>query len=205
MPGFNDILDTRATTVNVFDVLGKVYGARGIPFPGKPKEGDNNMIATGFENFAIPPDRTIGKSGVIKQYTDSVLGRYEFLPATINNVLIPNAVVLITGEKEIIETTVIDNGTVFEKVFERPFDITIIATLISDDGNWPENDFIKMAKLFRDNDLVTLKCASTNNFLQPENNFLIKKIDLLDSAGSENVEVIQFSGRSNVDFLLEIV
>lgn len=201
----NNLLDTRVSTVNVFSILSQVYGAKGIPFPGKPKQGNTSMIAGEFEKIDFAPEKISGNNGTIKQYTDSVLGRYEFLPCTINDTPIPNAVVLITGEKLFVETDVIDAGTVFEKVFTRPYDITIIATLFGYDGQWPETEFETMATLFKENDLVTLKCISTNIFLQPKDNFLLKKIDVLDSGGSENVEVIQFTGRSNIYFELEIL
>jgi hypothetical protein len=41
-------------------------------------------------------------------------------------------------------------------------------------------------------------------FLQTERNAIITKISVLDNAGAENVEVIQFDLRSNIDFELEI-
>lgn len=206
MSTINNILDQRISSVNLFNILTQVYGAKGIPFPGKPREGGHSVIGQSFNAPVIGPEKQIGRNGgTIKQYTDSVLGKYEFLPATINGVLIPNSVVLITGEKKFIEEDVIDVGTVFEKAFTKPYDITIIATLIGEDQQWPEDDFERLSTMFKENDIVTLKCASTNFFLQPEGNFLIQKIDILDSSGFENVEVIQFTGRSNVDFELEIL
>ncbi|MBA4196586.1 MAG: hypothetical protein C0459_03435 [Chitinophaga sp.] len=201
----NDAIDRPIVNgLSVFNVLQQVYGAKGIPFPQKPKQGRPSMIA-GKYDVQFPNEVLIGDNGTIKEYTDTVLGKYEFLPCTINGYLIPNSIVLISGEKLLIETDVIESGTVFEKVFIRPYDITIISTLIGYDGNWPEQDFETMANLFKEQDLTTLKCISTNMFLQPKDNFLIKKIDVLDSRGTENVEVIQFSGSSNIDFELEIL
>jgi hypothetical protein len=206
MSNVNNILDTRVSSVNLFGVLSQIYGAKGIPFPNPPKQGNPSMIAEGFGTIEMPSDTKVGSDGdVIRRYTDEVLGNYEFLPTTINGIEIPNAIVLITGEKKIIEEDVVDVGTVFEKAFVRPYDITIISTLYGYDGQWPEADYKRMARLYKENDLVTLKCASTNIFLEPENNFLIQRIEVLDSRGSENVEVIQFTGRSNKSFELEIL
>jgi hypothetical protein len=52
---------------------------------------------------------------------------------------------------------------------------------------------------------LTLECALTDIYLQPTKNFILKRKDLLSGEGEETVEVIQFSGRSNIDFELEIV
>ncbi|MBK7097907.1 MAG: hypothetical protein IPH58_05590 [Sphingobacteriales bacterium] len=55
-------------------------------------------------------------------------------------------------------------------------------------------------------DLVTFTCALTWPFLHPaeENNFLITKIAILDNEGSEDTEVIQIDGKSNVEFEMVI-
>lgn len=215
--------------VNVIDVLSKVYGARGLPFPGHPLRGEGSKIAEGFNQL----DRTEGsaiaggfdeiftnkgefngtKGTPIKRYTDESLGQYEFLPVMIDDYEIPNSLLIITGEKEFIETDVIGvldkdgnavGGTVFEKAFTRPYDISIIATLIGVDGTYPEGDLIEVIRLWKKDEVVTLKCALTDLYLPPTNNFLIKKISHLDAAGAENVEVIQIDGRSNVEFELVI-
>lgn len=157
----------------------------------------------------------------IVKITDANMGQYEFMPVVINDGLkdyeIPNAVIMITGEKGIIETDVIDRGTVFEKVYERPYDISIVMTLIGDKKEWPAEAYKQTSELYRGKrydeqnnksivgrDLVTLRCALTNPFLQQDNNFLITKIAVLDNEGAENVEVIQIDGRSNIDFELVI-
>jgi hypothetical protein len=96
-------------------------------------------------------------------------------------------------------------GTVLEKVFTRPYDISIICTLLGDKGQWPESKIRSMAAIWKKDDLVTLKCALTDIFLQPKENFIITRISFLDAQGAENVEVIQIDGRSNIDFELEIL
>lgn len=192
-------------TISVINILNKIYGPRGLPFPQKPKMGDQPVIAGGFEVSARNPKDEANRTSPIRKYDKEDLGSYDFLPATINGIDMPNALVIISGEKEIVETDIVDVGTVFEKVFTKPYDISIICTLIGEEGNWPEKKLSEMAALWKKDDLVTLKCALTDIFLQAENNLVISSISVLDSQGSENVEVIQIDGRSNIDFELEII
>jgi hypothetical protein len=61
-----------------------------------------------------------------------------------------------------------------------------------------------LTNLFKVDKIVTIKCALADFFLQTENNAIITKISVLDNAGAENVEILQFELRSNIDFELEI-
>jgi hypothetical protein len=198
-------------TANIFQILNLVYGAKGIPFPNKPLQGNGTAIAKvgEYSRPAIADKSTTGS--LIRKFDDELLGTYQFLPASIRwknsngadqTTDLPNALVIISGEKNIQETDIVDVGTVFEKVFTRPYDITIICTLIGENGNWPETNLIEFRDIWKEDMVVTLKCGLTNLFIEPENNFLIKRMDILDNQGSENVEVIQFSGMSNIEFEL---
>ncbi len=192
--------------VNVFDILSKVYGPRGIPFPGKPIDGGDSAIAGGFGSMKLLGKGKGENEGTpIKKYTDENLGQYLFMPVYINNVELPNAIIIMTGEKRIIETDIIEVGTVYEKVFTRPYDISIIVTLISQDGEWPYDGVKQMADIWSINKTVTLRSAISELYLQPKNNFLITKISHLDAQGAENIEVIQIDGKSNIHFELEIL
>ena len=62
-----------------------------------------------------------------------------------------------------------------------------------------------MKDLWAKDEVLTLKCALTDIFLNPTNNFVMKHIAILDNQGSENVEVIQIDGMSNIDFELELI
>jgi hypothetical protein len=217
--------------MNVFDLLQKVYGARGLPFPSPPKKGEGSAIGGAFGKpltgegtaiaqvgtYASPTVKEMATTGsLIRKYDDSYLGSYQFLPASINGIDMPNAVVIITGEKHIEETDIVDVGTVFEKVFTRPYSITIICTIIGNNGNWPELEIQAIRDLWRLDEPVTLRCALTDQFLAqkkadgkwydtPTNNFIIKNIAVLDNQGAENVEVIQIDGMSNIEFELELL
>ena len=188
--------------LNVFDILNKVYGPKGIPFPSPAQYEANGVIAGGF---SVENNNTAKRSHTgtaIKQFDSEDLGRYVFLPATIDGVEMPNPVVIITGEKEIVETNIVNVGTVFERVFTKPYDISIIVTVMGKDGEWPETELKELLKLWKKDDVVTLKCALTDLFIQPSKNFVITRIGLLDAQGAENVEVLQIDGKSNIDFEL---
>ena len=195
-----------ATRVSLFEILNKVYGPKGLPFPGQPKQGDQPVIAGGFQidNTDTPNRSHTGTP--IRKYDQEDLGRYVFLPVTIDGYDVENPIVIINGEKSIVETDIVDVGTVFEKVFTRPYDISIICTLMGDNKEWPESKIKQMAAIWKKDDLLTIKCALTDIFLeQATDNFLITRISLLDAQGAENVEVIQIDGRSNIDFELELL
>lgn len=192
-------------TINILDILSKAFGPKGIPFPGANPGEPASMVASGFQYSGTKLDQRNDTGTPIRKYTDENLGQYEFLPATIDGVEIPNALVIISGEKSIVETDIVDVGTVFEKVFTKPYNITVIATLIGENGAWPGDKLKRMVNLWKKEALVTLKCALTDFFIQGENNLVLTNISVLDAEGSESVEIIQFDGRSNVDFELEIL
>jgi hypothetical protein len=193
-------------TVNVINVLNKVFGARGLPFPQSPNQGEGTKIAGEFGDALGKNQTQFGIKGTaIRKFDRRDLGSYVFLPATLSGVELPNPVLIISGEKEIVETNIVNVGTVFEKVFTKPYDISIICTLIGENKDWPEGELIRMAELYKKDDLVTIKCALTDIFLQAENNAVITRVSILDAQGAENVEVVQFDLRSNIDFELEII
>lgn len=193
-------------TINVINVLNKIFGARGLPFPNSPNKGEGTAIAGEYGDAKGKTQTQFGfKATAIRKFDSSDLGSYVFLPVTIGDMELPNPVVIISGEKEIVETNIVNVGTVFEKVFTKPYDISIICTLLGENRDWPEGELIRMANLYKKDDLVTIKCALTDIFLQAENNAIVTKIAILDAQGAENVEVVQLDFRSNIDFVLDII
>lgn len=203
------------TQISIKNILTAVYGIRGLPFPGEPSKEKHSFIAPAFKE-GIQPGSERSHLGTPLWGTNA-LGRPVFLPAIIDGLELPNPLVTITGEKEIVETTLVDVGTVFEKVFTKPYDITFICTLIGDSlednffsgsavvaNSFPERQITAMRDLYVKDKVVTLECALTDIFLQPRNNLIIKSCSLLDMQGVENAQVIQITGRSNIDFELQI-
>ena len=190
-------------TISIPQILNAVYGVRGLPFPGKPNTETVSPIAGDF-SAPVQTVKERSRKGT-PLWGQNTLGRPVFLPAKLNGIDLPNPLISISGEKSIVETDIVDVGTVFEKVFTRPYYITIICTLISEDGSWPEDQIIDMYNLWKKDDVLTLECASTDIYLQPKNNFILSNKDLMEMQGVENIQVIQFNGKSNIDFELEMV
>lgn len=208
------------TNLSVINILKKVYGAKGVMFPDKPSANNIINTVTGFDvtNEWTYSNKT--KNGLdIRKYQDEKTGKYEFMPVTIDGIDIPNALISISGEKEFIETNVvgaivgtdeknkpiISGATVFEKAFTKPYDITLIATLIGEGSfKYPEAQMWLLTNLWKKDDVVTVSCALADFFIPQKNNALIKKITVLDNQGAECVEVIQFDLRSNIEFELLI-
>lgn len=208
------------SSISLSTLLARLTPKTGFPFPAGAKRGEGSRVATGFEeNGNKITDQYDSFGTPVIKVTDEMMGRYEFMPVILDDGIksyeLPNALIMISGEKAAIETDVVDRGTVFEKVYERPYDISIITTIQSTDKKWPAEKYKEMAELYRGvyndqgkqimgRDIVTLRCALTNPFLAEKYNFLITKIAVLDNEGAEDMEVIQLDGRSNIEFELII-
>lgn len=204
----------------VKDILSRVYGVRGLPFPAKPNTVTGYPISQNFTgsfnefNAAGVRGKDFSTSLNISNYQKgakgtplwkkNALGAWVFCPVKLDGEELPNPLITIAGSKEIVTTDVIDVGTVFEKVFTKPYDITIICTLINEDDSWPEAEIQRMQELYVKDKIVTLECALTDIFLTATNNFLVKSISLMDMQGIENSQVVQIDGYSNIDFELTI-
>lgn len=188
-------------TIDVNTILRTVYGLRGLPFPGKPNE-EQLLQAQGFE--AIPAAGNNRTRTGAPLWGKNALGRPVFMPAKLDGLELENPLITITGEKSIVETDVVNVGTVFEKVFDRPYAIDIICTLINADNEFPEDQLDALVDKWKVNDVLTLECAITDFFLQTKANFIFRKIAALDMQGIENSQVVQLSGSSNVYFELEL-
>ena len=221
-------------------ISGNILGAINLIELIATKQPNKSLIASGFQNNdnSTPKSKIAGEFSTdgqdlvavnqydvfgtpVVEYTDFQRGQYNFTPIYINDgnddYLLPNALIMLQGEKGIIETDVIDRGTVYEKISEKPYQISLLVAIQGNNKKWPAAEFKRMAELYRGGridgighetviggDLVTLKCALTNPFLQPENNFLITKFSLMDNGGAEDIEFVQIEGKGNVDFELII-
>ncbi len=191
--------------INLLNILRKIYGSRGLPFPSKPNFDTGNPIADKFTGDISIPNNSVSNLGT-PMFSDNALGLPVFLPAKIDKYELPNPLITISGSKEIVETDIVDVGTVYQKVFTKPYEIKIICTLINADDTFPEDQIQEMkSNVWMPDKVLTLRCALTDIFLQPENNFIVESIDLMDMEGVENCQVIEINGKSNVDFELEIL
>jgi hypothetical protein len=189
--------------INIGDILRQVYGAKGYPFPANTNGTLPSVIAADYDSKDLPEAKQTTDRGFPLRSINN-LGNPVFMPATLNGYELPNPLITITGEKAIVETDIVGVGTVFEKIYDRPYDITIICTLFGEDGQFPEKEIKELVDGWEANQVLTLECALTDFFLTAENNFVLTRISLLDMEGIEHVQVVQLDGRSNIEFELEI-
>lgn len=192
------------TSVPTPAIVTKVGGPKGLPFNAKTDEQEPSVFGEDFTALVKPEKPNYTQKGT-KLYSINNLGALVFMPVFLNGYEIPNALVSFSGEKGIVETDLIDVGTVFEKVYDRPYDITIIATVFGDNGEWPEQAYRELLDAYQADQVVTMECALTDHILAAQNNFLITKVSVPEMEGIENCQVVQFEGRSNVEFELEII
>lgn len=188
---------------NVADIVRNITGIQGLPFPLPPKEETGNPIAESFPELPVMPEAQRSQLGT-PMWGINVLGRPVFMPAKIDGIDLPNPLVTVSGSKEIKETVLVDVGTVFERVFTNPYNISIIMTLIAADGQWPEDQFRQIIDLWKKDDVVTFECAITDLLIPYRDNLVINSIDLPDMQGVENVQIIRINARSNQQFELEL-
>jgi hypothetical protein len=191
-------------TLDINYILATVYGKTGLPFPGSPSGFQANPVAEPFsENPAVvKKDRSLFDKPL---YRDNVLGRPEFLPATLENIALPNSLVTITGQKTIVETPMVGaDGSVKEIINIQDYRIKIICTEIYPDNTWPENILHTIYGLYRENKTLTLQCPLTDIFLQAKDNVVITSISLPDMMGIENAQVFELNMVSDTYFELEI-
>lgn len=191
-------------TLDINYILSTVYGKIGLPFPGMPTSRPVNPVAESFhENKeVVRKDRSFFDKPL---YRDNALGRPEFLPATLENITLPNSLVTITGRKTIVETPMVGaDGTVKEIINIQDYSIKIICTEIYPDNTWPESTLHTINRLYRENRTLTLQCPLTDIFLQAKDNAVITGITLPDMMGIENAQVFEINLISDSYFELEL-
>ena len=131
-------------------------------------------------------------------------GRYEFMPVTLGGVKLPNAVVSLTGRKTIVETSLVGRrGTMKELVGLGDYEIRLSGAAFGSD--WPEGAISSLKSVFAENKAVELKCALTDIFLDESTDVVVKRLELPESCGYENVQryVIDVVTDSGFELLME--
>lgn len=187
--------------INEFDakkILLSVLGYKGLPFPGA------------FIPSKETPDtrevKTLSDKGSVLRKKD-LQGRWYFMPVVFSHkgkeYEIPNAVVSITGKKNIVETSMVGRkGTVKELISLDDYEITIAGAVT--DTDFPESGLSTLNELYNINEAVTLKCALTDIFLEEEDNVVIKSMNYSEMRGMENVQLFTISLLTDQSFELII-
>lgn len=206
----NDIFDInkiqrRVSNFKLDDMLLKVIGYKGFPYPGgyfpsmpaKYNKGSDYIHST--EPTSTKAFTALGST----LRKGDAQGRYYFMPIEINGIEIPNAVISIKGKKTIVETAMVGRkGTVKELISVDDFEIEIAGVAM--DVDFPDEAIDELNNLFNINESVPLKCALTDIFLSQDDKVVIKSIDFPAMKGYESVQFFKMSLVSDRSFELII-
>ena len=176
-------------------ILEATIGARGIPFPGM-FYGERNTASEQMQEFTQKGSRLFKKDA---------LGRWYFMPVHIGDVEIPQAVLSITGKKNIVETSMIGRGgTVKELISIDDYRITIGLYIQSSDGRYPEEQINEIQELWEINEAIGIHSALTDIIFYPDNKIVITSISYPSTPGVEDAQVVKLECVTDAPFELII-
>lgn len=141
---------------------------------------------------------------------ENLLGQPVFMPVWMAKgddfeIELQNPLVVITGNKSLVETNLVgQNGTVKEFINTQDYQIRIVSTIVNKDGTYPETKFYEYIKLIKRNEVLTMKCALTDLFLQAKDNVVVTGFNVPDMQGIVNAQVIEISLKSDWYYELEL-
>lgn len=161
-------------------------------------------------NFEPAPDR--------KEYADlgspyfkrDATGREYYMPITLGGIELPNAMMRISGQKEILKTPLQgQRGTVKELINIDDYQITIRGLIIGEQPEYPEDMVKQLRKLYERNEAIELRCPISDIFLvTPEregfDKVVIEAIDFPEVNGTMNVRPYEIRLISDEEFDLFI-
>lgn len=189
-------------------ILLSVIGYKGLPFPGgfiPSKEIPDTREAFEYKGDARELKTLSDKGSVLRK--KDLQGRWYFMPVVFSHkgkeYEIPNAVVSITGKKNIVETAMVGRkGSVKELISLDDYEIMVAGALT--DTDFPESGLCMLNELYNINEAVTLQCALTDIFLKEEDNVVIKSIDFSEMRGVESMQLFTMSLLTDSSFELII-
>lgn len=182
------------------DILTAYLGAKGIFYPGifLNKTGESMAMGGEYETPAAPVSTTETENAIPLRVTDA-LGRYYFMPVWLvahgKRIEIPNAVINMTGKKNIVETQLIGvQGSVKELVSLADYEISIVGTVVSDSpDSYPEEGVRDLVELYNLNESVELISGLTDIVLGADSYVVIKSISFPAVGGYENQQIVEMS------------
>lgn len=167
------------------DIIGAL-SYKGLPFPAGfiPEPPPTGFVAKDFTlNETAPEPKMVAALGATLRKRDKT-GRMYFMPVTLADYELPNAIIGFQGKKNIVETKMVGRmGTVKELVNIDDYDITISGTVMADD--FPEEELARLNDLYIKNESVVLKCALTDIFMEKDDKVIIKSLDIPEARGAE--------------------
>ncbi len=140
-------------------------------------------------------------------YATDIFGREFFLPVTINDVLIPFAVLGMTWKKTIVETPMPERGgSVNELISIDDYQFNLKGILIENETVFPEGEIIKQHDLFKVNASRTMRSVISDIVLSglADHRIIIKEVKWPQVSGIEHVKPFEMDMKSDMIFDLEI-
>lgn len=163
-------------------------------------------------NFNFPPAPVPNKYADLgsKYFSRDATGREYYMPIFLGKMELPNAVMRISGQKEILKTPLQgQRGTVKELINIDDYQITIRGLIIGEEPKYPEGLVKRMRALYERNEAVELRCPISDIFLvTPErkgfDKVVIEAIDFPEVNGTMNVRPYEIRLISDEEFDLFI-
>ncbi len=191
---------------NIPNMLASIVGYKGVPFPGAlaPRRPQGDYTAEAYEFASTAPVRQELVKGT-QLYKQDWRGRWYFMPVTINGVEIPNAVISITGKKNIVETSMVGRkGSVKELISIDDYKITVAGFIQSTDGTYPEAGITQIRELFNVNESVEFISVLTDLVLDEGDKVVLTDIEWLSTPGIEDGQAIRIECITDKEFELMI-
>lgn len=189
---------------------------KGLPFPGGTRDDKHDPVASAFGNAFVAKSNPIGEpfeaqskptaansSFGERYWAENLLGIEVFMPVKLGGYELPNPSVTITGRVTIVETPIVgQEGTVIEEITINNYDINIKCYAFDDSDVYPEQIVQELVGLWKRREKLTMECVLTDYFLQAKDNCVITGINFPEQIGSESMQIVEFSLKSNKDFEL---
>lgn len=167
--------------------LKNIFGYVGLPFPA----GDINISpVVGIDNVLDRAD---------------LLGRPIQMPVRIAGVLIEHAILSISGRKTIVQTALAGSslrGTVKELIGTDDYEINIVAVLVGENGEFPQDKLTEIRELFERSETLTIECALTHLFNVQK--IVLTALDVNEVRWHE-AQPISLRAISDDDFIVELL
>jgi hypothetical protein len=163
----------------------------------------------------LPPPFTIEKAADQKTmsslgqqyYAEDLSGREFFLPVWMNDFLIPFAVMGMTWKKTFVDTPMPERGgSVHELISIDDYVFSIRGLLVNEDGEFPEEDIIKLHDIFKINASVRLRSALSAIVLNGnfDEMIIIRGIEWPTITGVQHVKAFEIRAESDMIFDLNV-
>ncbi len=192
------------------NILTSYLGSKGIFYSGIFLNKTGRSRAQGGD-YEVPEGigATAETDNAIPLRAEDVLGSHYFMPVWLQpsggeRVEIPNAVISMTGRKNIVETQLIGTqGSVKELISLADYEISLVGTVVGDSiDSYPEAGVRALSELYKRNESIELICALTDIVLGADCDVVIKSISFPAVGAYENQQIVEMS--LTTDRMLEL-